>query len=311
MHHSEHLNPTDPEYKVTYNFKYLDQGVEMPSGRFSAVQAMIKYRRERLLLHPLTLKFNEVKWSKLGRSVFMFDFVTYLILMILFTIFIVDQRKGQDFREVDNQPKNSAQRDPKRKPSDFYKKDTLFTEMVPIMILLFAVVHMCKEFLQIYVQRWNYFKDLSNYLDWTLHICAALFMIPYVTTQQDLDDWFEGMKDPRSLWIIGIVAIFVCYTNMILFLRRYRLFGTYIAMYIEVTKTVFQVMAVFTFLVLGFALVFYILFKEQVGNTGLTCECNVTLRNIDNTTKDICSLIILLLSSTEICLPWLENVLYH
>ena len=238
MHHSERLNSTDPEYKVTYNFKYLDQGVEMPSGRFSAVQAMIKHRRERLLLHPLTLKFNEFKWVKLGRSVFMFDFVTYLILMILFTIFIVDQRAGQDFRKVDNQSNNSAQGVPKRKPSDFYRKDTL-TLIVPPMIVLFAVVHMCKEFLQIYVQRWNYFKDLSNYLDWTLHICAALFMIPYVMTQQNLDDWLEGMKDPRSLWIIGIVAIFVCYTNMILFLRRYRLFGTYIAMYIEVTKTVF------------------------------------------------------------------------
>ena len=51
---------------------------------------------------------------------------------------------------------------------------------------------------------------------------------------------------------------------MMLFLRRYRLVGTYISMYIEVTKTVFQVMVVFIFLVLGFALAFYVLFKEQV-----------------------------------------------
>ncbi|KAL9969326.1 hypothetical protein ACROYT_G021526 [Oculina patagonica] len=52
---------------------------------------------------------------------------------------------------------------------------------------------------------------------------------------------------------------------MMLFLRRYRLFGTYISMYIEVAKTVIQVMVVFIFLVMGFALVFYILFKEQHG----------------------------------------------
>lgn len=35
-------------------------------------------------------------------------------------------------------------------------------------------------------------------------------------------------------------------------------------MYLEVTKTVFQVMAVFVYLIVAFALVFFILFKEQV-----------------------------------------------
>ena len=35
-------------------------------------------------------------------------------------------------------------------------------------------------------------------------------------------------------------------------------------MYTEVIKTIVQVMAVFVFLVLGFALVFYVLFMEEV-----------------------------------------------
>ena len=150
------------------------------------------------------------------------------------------------------------------KPSDLYPTDSPFTDAAPFIIMMFALFHICKEFLQMYVQRWNYFKDSSNYLDWVLHISTALFMVPYLTTKTNLDEWFGGLQDPRSLWIIGVVAIFVCYTNMMLFLRRYRLFGTYISMYIEVTKTVFQVLLVFLFLVLGFALVFYILFKEQV-----------------------------------------------
>ena len=275
VHHSEHLSISDPEYTVTFNFKYLDHDpdVTMPGGRFSAIRTMIKHKRERLLLHPLTLRFNERKWDRLGRYVFMFDFATYLILMILFTVFIVDQRRGQNFK-----PANYTRRPPPRplernengeeyfkpKPSDIYKKDNAFTEAVPHVVMVFALLHMCKEFWQIYVQRWNYFKDMANYLDWALYITTALFMVPYVTSPDTLDTWFESMKDPRSLWIIGIFAIFVCYTNMMLFLRRYRLFGTYISMYVEVTKTVFQVMVVFVFLVLGFALVFYLLFKEQV-----------------------------------------------
>ena len=280
---SEHVNPSDPEYTVTYNFKYLDHDPDASrTGRFSEIKAMIKHKRERLLLHPLTLKFNERKWFGLGRRAFMVDFLTYLILMTLFTAFIVEQRGGQSFRPVEFDSTNSSgdlQSRPqplppqkkgsdlgnhRPKPSDIYKKENIFTETVPHMILVVAVLHMCKEFFQLYVQGWNYFKDLSNYLDWTLYFCTALFMVPYVTSRDVIDDWFSSMKDPRTLWVIGIMAIFVCYTNMMLFLRRYRFFGTYISMYVEVTKTVFQVMAVFVFLVLGFALVFYMLFKEQV-----------------------------------------------
>ena len=266
---SDHLNPADPDYAVTYDFKHLDPGpdADMSSGRFSTVQVMIKHKRERLLLHPLTLKFNERKWQSLGRYVFLFDLVTYLLLMALFTEFIVRQRRGQTFKPPERvPPKRNGTRGVliKQKPSDIYNRDDAFTETIPFVILIFSLLHICKELLQIYVQRWNYFKDLSNYLDWTLYITTALFMVPYVTNPADLDDWFGRMQDPRVLWYIGVLAIFVCYTNMMLFLRRYRLFGTYISMYIEVTKTVFQVMVVFIFLVLGFALAFYVLFKEQV-----------------------------------------------
>ena len=229
---------------------------------------MIKHKRERLLLHPLTLKFNERKWQSLGRYVFLFDLVTYLLLMVLFTEFIVHQRRGQTFRPPERvPPKGNGTRGVlvKQKPSDIYNKDDAFTETIPFVILIFSLLHICKELLQIYVQRWNYFNDLSNYLNWTLYITAALFMVPYVTNPDVLDKFFASTNnDPQLLWNIGVIAIFVCYTNMMLFLRRYRLFGTYISMYIEVTKTVFQVMVVFIFLVLGFALAFYVLCKEQV-----------------------------------------------
>ena len=114
------------------------------------------------------------------------------------------------------------------------------------------------------MQRWKYFKDTSNYLDWILYISITVFMAPYVTLLDVLDQRFSGMSDPRNFWIFGVVAIFVCYSNMLLFLRGYRLFGTYISMYTEVIKTVVQVTLVFVFLVVGFALVFYILFMEQV-----------------------------------------------
>ena len=271
MHNSPHLNISDPDYSVTYDFKYLDPGPQenVSSKRFSAVEKMIKYKRERLLLHPLTLKFNERKWTTLGRFGFFINIFTYFTLLILLSIFIDEQREGAlDFRAANytGMPNGSGKANEhlKPKPSDIYKKDSAFAESVPFIVMIFTTLHICKEFFQMYMQRWNYFKDTSSYLNWILYVSTTLFMAPYVTYLHDLDKRFSGVSDPRYLWLHGVVAIFVCYTNMMLFLRRYRLFGTYISMSIEVTKTVFQVMVVFIFLVMGFALVFYILSKEQV-----------------------------------------------
>ena len=180
---SDHLNPADPDYAVTYDFKHLDPGpdADMSSGRFSTVQMMIKHKRERLLLHPLTLKFNERKWQRLGRYVFLFDFVTYLLLMVFFTAFIVYDRTGQTFSEP-----------LKQQPSNFYyDNDDPFKGTIPFLILTFSLLHIGKELFQIYVQRWSYFKDLSNYLNWTLYITAALTCLWSPMSQAQMSStWF-------------------------------------------------------------------------------------------------------------------------
>ena len=274
VHYSPHLSATDPEYTVTYDFKYLDPGPEVKesSKRFSTIKTMIKHQRERLLLHPLTLKFNERKWSTLGKFGFFGDFVTYFILLIFLSLQVVLlrgapyvtasaarlQNNSDVLSEIDTSEKNDTHvlisTDTSGPSGYVYANEySVFVKSMPIICLVFVVLHVCKESFHIYMQRWRYFKDTSNYLRWVFYLSIL------ATT-----DILEIDAESRVKWIPWGVAIFVCYTNMMLFLRRYRLFGTYISMYTEVIKTVVQVMVVFVFLVLGFALVFYILFKEQV-----------------------------------------------
>ena len=45
-------------------------------------------------------------------------------------------------------------------------------------------------------------------------------MAPYVTSLDVLDARFSSLKDPRDIWILGAVAIFVCHINMMLFLTE-------------------------------------------------------------------------------------------
>ena len=274
VHYSPHLNTTNPEYSIRYDFKYLDPGPEAKhcSKRFSTVKTMIKHQRERLLLHPLTLKFNERKWSTLGKFGFFGDFVTYFILLVFLSLQVVLlrgapyvttsvarlQNDSDVLSEIDTSEKNDTHvlisTDTSGPSGYVYANEySVFVKSMPIICLVFVVLHVCKESFHIYMQRWRYFKDTSNYLRWVFYLSIL------ATT-----DILEIDAESRVKWIPWGVAIFVCYTNMMLFLRRYRLFGTYISMYTEVIKTVVQVMVVFVFLVLGFALAFYILFKEQV-----------------------------------------------
>ena len=257
VHHSPHLNTTDPEYTITYDFKYLDpvQEAKHYSKRFSTVKTMIKHKRERLLLHPLTLKFNERKWSTLGKFGFFGDFVTYFILLIFLSIFVVKLKRVPDVT-TSFRPENDTGALSEINGSGYlyYEKDSAFEESVPTICLVFVILHACKEFFLIYMQRWRYFKDTSNYLRWIFYLSIIIGTTSILKIN----------VESRDVLIPWGVAIFMCYTNMMLFLRRYRLFGTYISMYTEVIKTVVQVMVVFVFLVLGFALVFHVLFKEQV-----------------------------------------------
>ena len=250
IHYSAHLNTTDPEYTITYDFKYLDLGPEVKdySKRFSTVKTMMKHQRARLLLHPLTMKFNERKWSTLGKFGFLGDFVTYFILLIFLSIFVVQFPDVTEFSTVQNFTDVLPEMNISGEVYTNHEEYSAFAKSVPLICSVILILYVFKEFFHMYIQRWRYFKDTSNYLRWIFYL--SIISRPVIQ-----------VDDNRIPWA---VAIFMCYTNMMLFLRRYRLFGTYISMYTEVIKTVIQVMVVFVFFVLGFALVFYILFKEQV-----------------------------------------------
>lgn len=97
---------------------------------------------------------------------------------------------------------------------------------------------------------------------------------------------FQRITDPYNLWLVGVTSVFLCYANLVLFLRRFRLFGIYVTMFVEVTKTVLKVFVVFVVFIVGFAIVFFVLFKEQVRSFpyqlhALSC-CTFVKRNHKN-----------------------------
>lgn len=282
---SEMTSSNDPLFTVTYDFHLLDPGPDDPAfvngGRFFGPSTMVKHERKTLLLHPLTQALLNQKWSTFGRFVYYLNFLSYLIFVGLYSAFIVIEREKQNFTttftvkgeecyyedyyyEDENGTEFPTYELVCVPVSDIYDTQTVFSTGFSYVVFGFAIVHLVKEILQIIIQRFKYFTDISNLLEWALYGTTFAFMIPYVMPNDITHDLFSEMTDPYLLWVVGVASIFLCYANLVLFLRRFRLFGIYVTMFLEVTQTVVKVLLVFLVFILGFAIVFFILFKEQV-----------------------------------------------
>lgn len=282
---SEMTSSNDPQFTVTYDFRLLDPGPDDPAfvhgRRFFGPSTMVKHERKSLLLHPLTQALLNVKWSTFGRFVYYLNFLSYLIFVGLYSAFMVIEREKQNFTDTfkvegkdcrieyyyDEDENGSGILATERVcVSDIYETQTVFAKGFSYVVFAFALVHLVKEILQMLIQGFKYFTEITNLLEWVLYGTTLAFMIPYVMPDDITEDLFSEMTDPYLLWIVGLASVFLCYANLVLFLRRFRLFGIYVTMFLEVTQTVVKVLSVFLVFILGFAIIFFILFKEQVRN---------------------------------------------
>ena len=267
---SNKKSSNDPNFSVTYDFHLLDPGPDDPAfvhgRRFFGPSIMVKHERKKLLLHPLTQVLLNQKWSTFGRFIHYFNFLTYLIFVALYSALLIIERKklniatlyeenGKECYNVTNwyHDENETLHENVEKICFRYPL-ILSNELFPYTVLVFTVAHLAKEIMQIIIQRFRYFTEISNLLEWLIYGSAFLF-----TNQH------YALERPDSPFLLlGVTSIFLCYANLVLFLRRLRLFGIYVTMFLEVTKTVIKVLLVFFVFIIGFAIVFYILFKDQV-----------------------------------------------
>ena len=61
------------------------------------------------------------------------------------------------------------------------------------------------------------------------------------------------------------------------FPNRFKIFGNYVVMFTEVSKSVIRVLVVFSVFLLAFGIVFYVLLKDMVRLVSLLSQCGVSL----------------------------------
>ncbi|XP_056439818.1 transient receptor potential cation channel subfamily A member 1b [Gadus chalcogrammus] len=249
-------DPNSPEFTIEYNFQWLQAPISLkkmakitgqPVARIQpliALNTMVKYNRIELLSHPVCQKYLEMKWVAYGSLAHVLNMVLYLMGQLPLTYLTLALRPSVNTTLP-------GQLDVEMVPVSF-SEQSFFLSLCMVMVVVMNFYAIGKEVLQIFQQRWNYFKDSSNHIDWLVAFFSLAFVIPLALNA-------EGSLH----WQAGAVAVFHSWVCFLLYLQRFDRFGIYVVMFGEIMKTLVSIVMLFLFLMVAFGLGFHALMLNQ------------------------------------------------
>ena len=217
---------------------------EDANNPFEALKVMVKYNRSGLLTHPVVEAFIKSKWRDYGRilytaTIFIFFFqVLFLSFFIYFTP-IFTSLNSVHVNETENGSNMSSDT---LSLASFVTGGISLSFCIPnTMVLAFLVI----------TKRLSMLNFVKNLWVWTLGISVVLTIVFVISA------FVHGLNG--IFWEVGAVAIFISWFHCMLQLELFDIFGIYVVMFLEVTRTVFIVLMMFFFYILAFGLSFYIL----------------------------------------------------
>ena len=242
------LPPSHEDFSVTFNFIPLDPDVNAEFDKYFGPGTMAMYRREKLLNHKVTQALLRWKWMILGKFVSIFNIAVFAVFVILFTYLVVTEREKINFSFISSEITRTEK----------VKSKSDIAKTVPFVILIFLVMQLIKEVIQVTWLRFSYFKDLTNLHELFMFVMVWIFILPFITG--------EDVYSMQTQWTAGVMGLLSCYTNLTLSLRRFGGLGLYVTMYVEVLFTFLKVISTFLIALTGYSVAFYVLLKEQVSS---------------------------------------------
>ncbi|XP_041358334.1 transient receptor potential cation channel subfamily A member 1-like isoform X2 [Gigantopelta aegis] len=246
------------DYFVEYNYKYLQCPMEYvlelkrqgePYTPMLLLNVMVKNGRVECLSHPLCVSFLNAKWNDYGKyfcTMYLFIYMAYLGLL---TAFVVSHESlhHYDTWSVDNETLAML-------GGNFYTgyqfRPVYATSLW--IITIYSVLNIMKEIVHVFRQRARYFLEIQNLLQISLYTLSMLFAGPFLF----------GLSFHWQ-WEAGAVVIFLAWFNAMVFLQRFDFFGIYVVMFLEILRTLFQVLCVFSILIIAFGLAFFMLLNQE------------------------------------------------
>ena len=132
-----------------------------------------------------------------------------------------------------------------------------------VMTILFALVRLFKEAVQLRYDPISYLFDWVNWIEITLYILSIVFVSVFRTTCLCSQEW---------QWELGVVVVSSAWINLIIICAKSPSIGIYIIMFGKIILTFLKAIILPVLLVIMFGLTFYMIFSEPQFQVRNTCK---------------------------------------
>ncbi|XP_022093376.1 transient receptor potential cation channel subfamily A member 1-like [Acanthaster planci] len=248
----------------SYDFRYLQCSAQSQQN-FSdektayvpllVLNTMVKFNRIKLLSHPVCVTFLSMKWKAYGRTYHMLNILLYLFFLAFLTLLIWHKVPLQLSKSIHANLSCEA-------TSAGHQEIPLIHEVSKWTLAVYAGLSILKEVGQLVHQRHKYFLEANNAIECVLYISTLLYVCPFFV---DIPRCNLSWQTP-----FGAIAVFLAWFNLLLYLQRFDIFGIYVVMFLEILRTLVQVLFVFSILFIAFGLAFFMLLSQEASKAHAT-----------------------------------------
>ena len=245
LHKDVHAPDSVIKYKGSW-YKPIAQPVipkcslKRKEAPLAVLRTMVRFKRVRLLTHPVVEAYLKTKWRDYGRWVYLVQFLLFFLQVLFLSVFIVTAPHPPPVldRIAINENRNTTQTGFSA-AANTIRFVTLFFCSLNAILFVLSAISLGRNAL-------NFVQNIYIWINGFAVLSTFIGLIP-----------FRGVHS--AIWEAVAIASFFCWFGLILKLQLYDLFGVYVTMFLAITRSVFQVLLVFSFFILAFGLSFFIL----------------------------------------------------
>ena len=128
-----------------------------------------------------------------------------------------------------------------------------FIYISAIVVVILSLFRLFLEGIELVTQRWRYLLDWVNWMEIVLFLSSIIYVWVYHV---------DCLCPLTWQWQIGVVAVFLGWIDLIVFISKFPFTGIYVLMLVKILYTFLRMLILSVLLVLGFGLTFYLAFTQ-------------------------------------------------
>ena len=128
-----------------------------------------------------------------------------------------------------------------------------FIYISALLVIILSLCRLVLEVLQFKIQLLRYLYDWNNWMETALYIFSIIFVFVFRN---------DCLCPLTWQWQIGVVAVFLGWMNLVVFISKFPVLGIYVLMFINIFKTFIKTLLLSILLIVSFGLTFYLTFTQ-------------------------------------------------